>query len=271
MEQFLIFLSEERKFLCSLQIELRTILVIPSPPAQHPRRFILKQLIICGKWKPCFCLPLTVCQLPMTKYDLRKIRLAEQKSFSQTERNQKSQRISKRFFEAFDLSRVNFLHCFLSIEKFNEIDTNLIFQRIWQEFPHITTLVPRVNFQTLEIEHFKYTPATKLVENAWKIPEPAAGGETIGAAEIDLVLVPLLAFDECGNRVGYGKGFYDKFLQKCRADNLKIGLSYFATVTPISNVQDFDIKLDFCVTPQGIFEFGTSEKEKSDGEKYRVI
>ncbi len=204
----------------------------------------------------------------MMKSELRKIRLAELKNLSQAARNQKSAQISNRFFEAFDLSRIKFLHCFLPIKRFNEIDTNLIFQKIWREFPHVMTLVPRVNFQTSEIEHFKFTPATKLVENAWAIPEPFVGGETIETAEIDLVLVPLLAFDRRGWRVGYGKGFYDKFLKKCRADNLKIGLSYFAAAAEaISDVRDFDVKLDFCVTPEKIFAFGAPEKEKFNDEE----
>lgn len=197
----------------------------------------------------------------MTKAELRKIYLTKQKNLSQAERIQKSRQISKRFFESFDLSPIKFLHCFLPIEKFNEVDTNLIFQRIWQEFPHITTLVPRVDFQTLEIENLKFTRAGKLVENIWGISEPA-GGETIEAAKIDLVLVPLLAFDRHGNRVGYGKGFYDKFLQKCRPNIWKIGLSYFAPVTRISDVRDFDVKLNFCITSEEIFAFRAFEKEK---------
>jgi len=187
----------------------------------------------------------------MTKAELRKIYLAKQKNLSPSERIEKSRQIANQFFQSFDLSKIRFLHGFIAIEKFNEVDTSLIFKRLWKEFPQMQMLVPRVNFQTREIENLKLTPETKLAENAWKIQEPT-NGESVKAKEIDMVLVPLLCFDETGFRVGYGKGFYDKFLKNCRADCLKIGLSYFKPLAEIADAQEFDVKLDFCVTPKKI-------------------
>ena len=185
----------------------------------------------------------------MTKAELRKIYLSRRKNLSAAERKAKSELISDAFFAKFDLRRIRFLHCFLPIEKFNEIDTRLIFERVWREFPHITTLLPRVNFQTNEIENLKFTSKTKLAQNQWLIHEPAHD-ELVESAKIDAVLVPLLCFDIRGFRVGYGKGFYDRFLRRCRQDCLKIGLSYFEAVEKIEDADDFDVKLDFCVTPE---------------------
>lgn len=190
----------------------------------------------------------------MTKAELRKIYLVRRKSLSAFERKQKSEQIADEFFDTFQLSGINFLHCFVPIEKFNEVDTHLIFQRIWREFSQIQTLAPRVDFQTNEIESVKFSPETNLTENDWQIPEPA-GDKTIAASEIDLVLIPLVCFDERGFRVGYGKGFYDKFLKNCRADCLKIGLSYFAPAAKIADAKDFDVKLDSCVTPEKVWQF----------------
>jgi len=189
----------------------------------------------------------------MLKSEFRKNFLAKQKSLSPIERAEKSERITNRFFENFDLSRIKFLHCFLPIEKFNEIDTRLIFSKVWQDFPHIETLVPRVSFQKREIENLKFTPETKLVRNAWQINEPSHD-ELIETKKIDLVLVPLLCFDARGFRVGYGKGFYDRFLKHCRIDCLKIGLSYFEPTAEISDAQSFDIRMDFCITPKKIWK-----------------
>ena len=188
----------------------------------------------------------------MLKAALRKIYLARQKSLSAAERSEKSRRIIDRFFQNFDLSRIEFLHCFLPIEKFKEIDTRLVFERVRRDFPQIQTIVPRVNFDTNEIENLKFTPETSLVRNVWQIDEPLHD-ERIETAEIDLVLVPLLCFDASGFRVGYGKGFYDRFLKNCRADCLKIGLSYFAPVDEIEDARNFDVRLDYCVTPKKIF------------------
>jgi 5-formyltetrahydrofolate cyclo-ligase len=187
----------------------------------------------------------------MFKSELRKIYLAKQKKLSALERKQKSEQIIESFFSGFDLRKIDFLHCFLPIERTNEIDTKPIFQDVWREFPHIETLVPRVDFQTNEIENLKFTPETKLVKNAWQILEPPHD-EIVETVKVDLILVPLLCFDARGFRVGYGKGFYDKFLKNCRADCLKIGLSYFEPVAEITDVQEFDVRLDFCVTPEKI-------------------
>lgn len=190
----------------------------------------------------------------MTKAELRKIFLANQKALSADEREVKSFSIAELFFQKFDLSKIEFLHLFLPIEKFREIDTRPIFEKVWRDFPAIQTLVPRVNFQTNEIENLKFSPETETEKNIWEIFEPTHN-ETIETGKIDAVLVPLLCFDERGFRVGYGKGFYDKFLSGCRADCLKIGLNYFAPVEEISDINEFDVRLDFCVTPDKIWNF----------------
>ena len=93
-----------------------------------------------------------------------------------------------------------------------------------------------------------------MIENFFGIAEPA-GGNKISPKEIDLVLVPLLAFDQKGYRVGYGKGFYDKFLSECRMDVIKIGLSFFEAEEQIADINQFDISLNYCVTPKRIYDF----------------
>ncbi len=195
----------------------------------------------------------------MLKAELRKIYLARQKSLSPEERNERSRKITDGFFQNFDLSKIRFLHCFLPIARYNEIDTKQIFERIWREFPNTQTLVPRVDFHANEIENLRFTPETELIQNQWEIHEPVHD-ELIETGEIDLVLVPLLCFDRKGFRVGYGKGFYDRFLKNCRPDCLKIGLSYFAPVAEISDAQAFDVRLDFCVTPEKIFTAETQRR-----------
>lgn len=189
----------------------------------------------------------------MTKSELRKIYLEKRKNLSPRERKQKSEQIAENFFRNFDLTKVYFLHVFLSIERFNEIDTKPIFEKIRREFPHIELIVPRVNRQTNELENLRFTPETELVQSSFQIHEPG-GNDFVEAEKIDLVLVPLLCFDREAHRVGYGKGFYDRFLKKCRADCLKIGLSFFPPVEKIVDAHEFDVQLDFCVMPEEIFE-----------------
>jgi len=200
----------------------------------------------------------------MLKTELRKNYLDKRRKFTAEEVAEKSLRIAERFFKTFDLEKIDYLHGFLPIERFHEIDTRLIFHRVWFESAHIETVVPRINFETGELENLKFTPVTELVLNAWMIHEPSHN-ELVETEKLDLVLVPLLAFDRAGHRVGYGKGYYDKLLKNCRADCLKIGLSHFPPAETIADVSDHDVRLDACLTPDETFEF--SGKWKVDSGK----
>lgn len=107
------------------------------------------------------------------------------------------------------------------------------------------------------MEHFLMREGIVLEENAWGIVEPVEG-ERIAESALDLVLIPLLVADGKGNRVGYGKGFYDRFLVQCRPDCVKIGISYFDPIEKIDDVDAFDIPLDMLVTPKKIYRFSLS-------------
>lgn len=129
-----------------------------------------------------------------------------------------------------------------------------IFERLWREFPRIRTVVPKVDVETGEMRSLHFASETELVTNAWDIREPA-NTETVEPGKIDMVLVPLLCCDNQGHRVGYGKGFYDRFLSKCSPGCFKIGLSYFEPVAAIEDIHAGDISLDLCVTPEGVSIF----------------
>jgi 5-formyltetrahydrofolate cyclo-ligase len=190
----------------------------------------------------------------MTKAQLRKIYLDQRRSLSVEEAKARSRSITDLFFEKFDLSSVKNLHCFISIEKLNEVDTSAIFQKIWNEFPTIRTLAPRLDREVVGLRHLIYRAETMLEENVWGIREPATE-EPIDPGEIDLVIVPLLCFDTRGYRVGYGKGFYDRFLAMCRSDCPKVGLSFFPPVGRIDDIDKYDLALDQCVTPETVYDF----------------
>lgn len=187
----------------------------------------------------------------MFKSQLRKIYLEKQRALSPVERGELSKKIADNFFANVSLKNVSTLHIFLSIEKNNEIDTYYIYQRIWHEHPQIKTIVPKVNFNTDELESVEFKSGTELQINKWGIPEPKTV-KVVGAREIDMIVVPLLCFDEIGYRVGYGKGFYDKLISVCRMDVQKVGLSYFGAEEEISDVNSFDQKMDVCVTPEEV-------------------
>ena len=102
--------------------------------------------------------------------------------------------------------------------------------------------------------HYLLTDNTRIAKNEYNIPEPVDGIE-VPSKKIEVVFVPLLAYDKKGNRVGYGKGFYDKFLLDCKPDVIKIGLSFFEPEELITDIFEGDVQLDYCVTPNGIHSF----------------
>ena len=184
----------------------------------------------------------------MIKSELRQLYLSKQKTISREDRVSMSERIAFQFSSNFDLTGVRNLHCFIPIEKFNEVNTRPIFELLWRDHPQVVTLVPRVDFQSNGLISLKFTPETELVRNTWEIDEPSHN-EFVEPEQIDMVLVPGLCFDQEGHRVGYGKGFYDRFLKTCREDCVTIGLSHFEPVEKIDDVHEGDVRLDAVVTP----------------------
>ncbi|PDS26608.1 5-formyltetrahydrofolate cyclo-ligase [Flavobacterium branchiophilum] len=146
----------------------------------------------------------------------------------------------------------SYYHIFLTIQKQNEVNTEFILPILAGKDKEI--VVSQSNFQTMEMTHFLLTDHTTIRLNAFQIPEPQ-DGLVVPNELLDVVFVPLLAFDTHGNRVGYGKGFYDKMLKKCRDNVLKIGLSFFEPENQIANVSDTDIRLDCVVTPKMVYPF----------------
>lgn len=146
----------------------------------------------------------------------------------------------------------NFYHIFLSIAEQKEVDTEFLLHILQGKDKHV--IISRSNFKTGDMLHFLLTDQTIIKKNRWNIPEPQEGIE-IDAAKLDVVFIPLLAFDKSGHRVGYGKGFYDRFLAKCRPDILKVGLSFFGPVEQIGEIFPSDIPLNYCITPDKVYEF----------------
>ena len=143
-----------------------------------------------------------------------------------------------------------YFHLFMPIPTKREIETSFILSILQGKDKHI--IVPKVKGEALE--HYLLTDSTLFVKSRWGVPEPLEG-ILVPEHQLDVVFVPLFAFDELGNRVGYGKGYYDRFLRKCRADVIKVGLSYFKAEAVITDVAPHDIRLDYCVTPDKIYSF----------------
>ena len=142
-------------------------------------------------------------------------------------------------------------HLFMTNEKNKEIDTSYLLSVIQGKDKQ--PVIPKI-VDDNRLEHFLLNDQTLLKNNRWGIPEPLSG-ITINPKQIEVVFVPLLVFDQQGHRVGYGKGYYDRFLDQCSESTLKVGLTFFDPVTKIEDIETHDISLNFALTPERIYAF----------------
>lgn len=188
----------------------------------------------------------------MNKAEVRKIYLEKRFALSDAAYQQLNVQLYQQFFANIDLSFVHCLHIFLPMETKREPDTWPILDRVRREFPQVRISMPKVVDGHLENIYFE--GMHQLKKNNWGIWEPQQGVPT-PTEKIDVVIVPLLAFDLTGHRVGYGKGFYDRFLAMCRTDCQRIGISLFDPVEAIEDMNHDDIKLTHGLTPSQLLKF----------------
>ncbi|MEJ7556969.1 MAG: 5-formyltetrahydrofolate cyclo-ligase [Pedobacter sp.] len=154
-------------------------------------------------------------------------------------------------FKKLDFNNVKALHIFLPIADKKEPDTFILINWLQDHHPDIRIVVPKADFETSLMTHHIYPGREGLTKNLFNILEPI--GSDVHNAEIDLVVVPMLAFDLRGYRVGYGKGFYDRFLLDIETQ--KVGLCFYPPMEAIEDINQYDVKLNLCLTPEQTFKF----------------
>ncbi|WP_207533542.1 5-formyltetrahydrofolate cyclo-ligase [Desertivirga arenae] len=189
----------------------------------------------------------------VNKSSLRKVYLQKRKELTTDLIEVYSQNILSNLKTLDIFSNAKTLHIFYPIVGKKEVNTLIIVEWFRNEYPDIKLVLPKSNLQNHTLEHITWTDDTPLALNEWGITEPEYG-QAVAPKEIDIVIMPLLAVDKRGNRVGYGKGFYDRFLTECRTDTIKIGLSFFEPEEVIEGVDTFDIPLNITVTPNRIWK-----------------
>jgi 5-formyltetrahydrofolate cyclo-ligase len=187
----------------------------------------------------------------MLKKELRQKYKALRSGLSEIEIEEKSLAIANEILK-LPIWDKTYFHVFLPIEEQKEVNTEFILHLLSGKDKEI--VISKSDFTTRNMTHFLLTDNTKIKKNEYNIPEPI-DGLGVPATKIDVVFVPLLAFDKKGHRVGYGKGFYDKFLSQCKPETIKIGLSFFEPEELILDVFESDVVLDYCVMPSGVSEF----------------
>jgi len=185
----------------------------------------------------------------LTKLALRKSFLKKRQALSDQEHSDMSFAIANNCLK-LPIWHLDYFHIYLPIKEKAEIDTTLILTLLQGKDKQV--ILPRIKGSKLE--HILLTDVTKLKINGLGIAEPEKGIK-ISPEQIDVIFLPLLAWDKSGNRLGYGKGFYDNFLSLCKTNTIKVGLSFFDPVEKIIDTRSKDIQMDFCINPKAIKKF----------------
>jgi 5-formyltetrahydrofolate cyclo-ligase len=187
----------------------------------------------------------------LTKHELRQKYKVLRNGLSEAQVDDYSLAIANQLLK-LDIWDYTMYHIFLTIEEQREINTDYILNILAGKDKNI--VISKSNFEDISMTHYLLTDNTTIKKNSYNIPEPI-DGIAIASSTIDVVFIPLLVFDKAGNRIGYGKGFYDRFLANCKPETIKIGLSFFEAHTDEFEVSTSDIKLDYCVTPVKTYTF----------------
>lgn len=187
----------------------------------------------------------------MNKLKLREIYKTQRNSFSAEEINLYSHQIFEKLKE-LDIWHKKVFHVFLSMDNKNEVKTNELIEFLHEN--EKTVVVPKINLHENELMNCRFLPSTDLIKNEWGISEPEFC-RVVHPQKIEVVFIPLLISDTKGNRVGYGKGFYDKLLSNCTPETIKIGLNFFEPIQEVFGVESTDIPLNYLVTPKEIFSY----------------
>ena len=191
----------------------------------------------------------------MLKKDLRQKYKAKRQELNEVEIEDLSLAIANKVL-TLPIWDKTYFHVFLPITEHKEVNTEYILHLLSGKDKEI--VISKTDFASRNMTHFLLTDNTKIKKNEYNIPEPVDGPDASGEVpthKINVVFVPLLAFDKTGHRVGYGKGFYDKFLTECKPETIKIGLSFFEAEKNIADVFESDVKLNYCVTPNEVYKF----------------
>ena len=185
----------------------------------------------------------------LPKNELRRIYREKRMALSQDEIHYYSKKMLENFILQFNVFENQTVNVFLPITKFNEVDTNIFIDYFFDN--KLRVFVPKIqNEKMFSVEIFK---DSKFEVNKWGIKEPIS--DIISSVELDYVLAPLLYCDRFGNRVGYGKGFYDSFFSFDFKIHKKIGLNYFNPQEDVEDVFESDVALDGLITPDQYFKF----------------
>lgn len=186
----------------------------------------------------------------MLKSECRQLMLSKRSALSTSECTKLDDLLLVQF-QRLNWSEINCVGSFYPLESKNEPNSLLLTKYLKAIFPALIIAYPKIN-EDNSMDF--YAETNDLINNKWGIPEPIPTS-IIYPDKVDAYLVPLLCFDLLGQRVGFGKGYYDQYFSKHSYFVQKIGISYFEPIPKIEDTNHFDVPLTKCITPWKIYEF----------------
>jgi 5-formyltetrahydrofolate cyclo-ligase len=182
----------------------------------------------------------------MLKQKLRQLILARRRSLSALEAGASALIIQKAFIASAEFSRARTVGLYAPIQ--NEVDTTEVL--IEALASSRTVLYPVVCGERLEFR--RVLAPDRLCTGAFGIAEPDASCQVRDPQEADLIVVPGIAFDATGKRIGYGKGYYDKALHHLEGKGKLVGFCYdFQLVETIAG-KPHDVTMDLLITDKRV-------------------
>lgn len=192
-------------------------------------------------------------EIPLRKREIRKILVRRRLSIPDKKREEKNRLIIQRLEKIPEFKQAEVVHLYIPIKGKNEVDT----------WPIVTSLlgarkkivIPVMEFNSVVLHHVYLEDIGNLKPNKWGVEEP----ETKRPADIgalDIVLVPMIGGDTKGNRIGYGKGYYDSFLKQTKA--VTIGLLYEECLIDEIPAEPHDVRLDIMITDKQLIRTANS-------------
>jgi 5-formyltetrahydrofolate cyclo-ligase len=137
------------------------------------------------------------------------------------------------------------------VSKPHEVDTRGLIESLLASGTGVVVPIIERESRTLRLSYLR--DPSVLVESTFSVPEPIGSEIPASPVDIKVVIVPMLAFDRKGRRIGYGAGYYDRFLS-CHPHMRKIGVAFSCLEVPQIPGDENDVAMDLIVTEKGIIE-----------------
>ncbi len=185
--------------------------------------------------------------IELSKKNIRKYIKEVRSSMRKEDAFLRSYTIYKTLIDMVDLDKVGIISCYIDFD--NEVATYLFIMYCLEH--GIDVVVPKIHLDDIVFKYVSADMSDEFYTNQYGILEPSDNAKDCDINDIDIFVVPALAFDESGCRLGYGKGYYDRVFKKNRRA-LRIGLSYCFQVLPFLPSNEHDEFVDIIVTEYNI-------------------